>query len=935
MPDGSTERPFETARAAVRTSVFFGLIALAIAACTTADTKQSAAEPVTVKPAPLEPPPALSAAPAPSTGQVEAPRTETAQVALTLAPATIETQASTSPGEATLNPAPQTAAAAPPPAPPVPSASPATPVAAPTESAFEDPPPDTGWPRILSSQGQTFTVYQPQLDSWDGFTLEAHAAVAVESGGEQPPIFGVVNLSAHTLVDKDERLVTLEDLKVADARFPSAPEQAQQFGEALHDALPKDVRSVSLDRLEAQLAIHQARSKAKAQPLKNAPPRIVFMQQPSLLVYIDGQPQYVALEGTNLKRVVNTRVLLLKDPTGKLYVHVLDGYMEAADLSGPWSVAKTPPPDAAKAEAIARELRQVDLLEGQEDSETKKKPSLGTGPAPQIIVAITPTELIVTEGKPNYVPISGTSLLYVKNTTANVFKLLTDQMTYVLLGGRWFRAKSFDGPWEFVAPKSLPKDFAKIPDSSPKENVKAAVPGTRQAQEALIANQIPTTARVDIKSASFAMQTDGEPKLAPIDGTSLQYVLNASAPVIRVDDKTWYACQEGLWFVSNSMSGPWAVATSVPAVIYSIPPSSPVYYVTYVRVYRAIPTYVYVGYTPGYYGAVVAPGGVVVYGTGYYYSPWVGHYWYGYPVTYGMGVGMAWTPWTGWAFGFGFGWPYGAMWYYPPAPWWGPYYGCGYNAHGGMTAWGPGGWASTTGNIYGQRAGFSTVQRGATGYNAFTGNQWATRYGTAYNSTTGTLVTGQKGAVKNVYSGNYAYGGRGTATNTRTGASVSGGKVTVGNAYTGNSTTVGGITASKPGEPPKSMVGVKGDQGSVIAVGSPGDKQVFGTKDGNVYRRGDNGQWEQVTRPSGVAKPATQPQASSRTEMASQYSSTGARRDAPSQLPGMSGSRPGNTQDLDRQRRAQDMGNQRANSFQGSRPSGGFRGSAGGGARRR
>ena len=208
------------------------------------------------------------------------------------------------------------------------------------------------------------------------------------------------------------------------------------------------------------------------------------MQQPSLLVYIDGQPQYAPVEGTNLTRVVNTRVLLLKDPTGKLYLHVLDGYMEAASMSGPWSIAKTPPQDAVKAETAARELGQVDLLEGQENSETKKKPSLASGPAPQIIVAITPTELIVTEGKPNYVPISGTSLLYVKNTTGDIFKLLTDQMTYVLLGGRWFRAKSPDGPWEFVAPKSLPKEFAKIPDSSPKENVKAAVPGTRQAQEA-------------------------------------------------------------------------------------------------------------------------------------------------------------------------------------------------------------------------------------------------------------------------------------------------------------------------------------------------------------------------------------------------------------------------------------------------------------------
>src|SRR5207342_10027 len=129
---------------------------------------------------------------------------------------------------------------------------------------------------------------------------------------------------------------------------------------------------------------------------------------------------------------------------------------------------------------------------------------------------------------------------------------------------------------EFVAPANLPADFAQIPDDSPKENVKASVPGTRQAQEALIANQIPTSARVDRTSATFTLQTDGAPKLVPIAGTPLQYVLNASTPVIRVDDKSWYACQDGVWFVAASVNGPWQVADSVPAVIYSIPPSSPV-----------------------------------------------------------------------------------------------------------------------------------------------------------------------------------------------------------------------------------------------------------------------------------------------------------------------------------------------------------------------
>ena len=398
---------------------------------------------------------------------------------------------------------------------------------------------------------------------------------------------------------------------------------------------------------------------------------------------------------------------------------------------------------------------------------------------------------------------------------------------------------------------SLPKDFAQIPDSSPKENVKAAVPGTRQAQEALVANQIPTTARVDRSSTKFTLQTDGEPKLVPITGTPLQYVLNASTPVIRVDDKSWYACQDGVWFVATSMNGPWQVADSVPAVIYSIPPSSPVYYVTYARVYRGDADVCVRGLHAGLHGRGCRAwrrggvrDGLLLLTVGRTLLVRLSG-----DLRHGRGHGVDTVDRLGFWLRLSDGRTTAR---------------CGIDRRrrggvrttvmdtilrGGMTAWGPGGWATTSGNIYGHRGGFSTVQRGATGYNAFTGNQWATRYGTAYNSTTGTLITGQKGAVKNVYTGNYAYGTSGTATNTKTGASVTGGKVTVGNAYTGNSTTVGGISGSTPGGPTRSVVGAKGDNGGVVAVGGPGDKQVYGTKDGEVYKRSDSGQWEQVTPP--------------------------------------------------------------------------------------
>ena len=70
---------------------------------------------------------------------------------------------------------------------------------------------------------------------------------------------------------------------------------------------------------------------------------------------------------------------------------------------------------------------------------------------------------------------------------------------------------------------ALPGDFAKIPDDSPKENVKASVAGTPQAKEALITNAIPADGRGEGRRRRrwIHPKYDGEPKLAPIEGTPI------------------------------------------------------------------------------------------------------------------------------------------------------------------------------------------------------------------------------------------------------------------------------------------------------------------------------------------------------------------------------------------------------------------------------
>jgi hypothetical protein len=401
----------------------------------------------------------------------------------------------------------------------------------------------------------------------------ARSAVGVQNAGQQKATYGVLDLQALTLVDKTKRTVSLENIQIVGGDFPSAEQRIQAYLDSLRQTFPKRIEGLSLDRMEASLTVAQQRPQAFAQPLNNAPPQIIFSTRPAILVCVDGPPVYRPVEGTELQRVINSRLLLLRDRAGQFYLHIRDGYMTSPSLGGPWHVANEPPKGAAEAQRQAlASPTPVDLLDGRTDVPANKPPSLTGATAPIVYVATRPTELILFDGPPNLLPIAGTHLLYVANTTGNVFKLLSDRQTYVLLSGRWYRAPSLDGPWQFVPAGQLAPDFAKIPDTSPKENVKASVPGTEQATEAIIANSIPQSTKVPRQTQMLDPQIDGPPSFQPIPGTPLYYVVNSGTPIIEVNSISWYACQNGVWYAASSVNGPWTAATSIPAVIYTIPP---------------------------------------------------------------------------------------------------------------------------------------------------------------------------------------------------------------------------------------------------------------------------------------------------------------------------------------------------------------------------
>ncbi|HEY9212624.1 MAG TPA: carbohydrate-binding family V/XII, partial [Ancylobacter sp.] len=626
------------------------------------------------------------------------------------------------------------------------------------------------WPRSYDVGEQVLEVYKPLIEQWDGDRLEGRTAIAIgpkpagsnAAGGA--PTYGIAHFTARVAVDKPAKLAHLSNIMVTKVDVPTDPTRDTTLMSALQAHIPAQGLTVALDHLTTSYAATQELAKEMAQPVDNTPPKIVFVDTPTLLVQIAGKPVLRAIAGVaGFQRVVNTHPLMLVDTSGGYHLQAAGTWYEAASIDGPFTVTAAPSPSLQAAGSMANYAQAAETMMPA-DGKMPAKPAA-------IIVSTVPTELVLTGGAPQMVPVDGTSLLRMSNADHALLMEPSNNNYYLLVSGRWFRSASLKGPWSFVPGTSLPADFAKISPKDPIANALVAVPGTPQAKEAVIAATIPQTASV-ARNTQLTIQYDGDtPKFVPISGTILSYAENTRTPVIRLDAARYYAIFQGAWFVSSTPSGPWEVADVVPAAIYTIPVSSPLHYVTYVRVYASTPDAVVVGYTPGYLGVVLAPGGTVVYGTGYDCVGYVGTYWYGCPASYGYNAAFGWT--DGFGFGFDSDWAWGVA-----SPWWGPYWGAG--------PWG-GPWTGVNvnqTNIYGQWGGNATINH-AYGYNPLTGNEWSARnFGGVTGA--GTAFAGRSGAAFNPWSGNFAGGREGSYFNPATGAQGAARAGAVGNVNTGN-----------------------------------------------------------------------------------------------------------------------------------------------------
>jgi hypothetical protein len=738
---------------------------------------------------------------------------------------------------------------------------------------------DPGWPRQIVKPGGTLIIYQPQVDDWKNFTdiTWRQAFQLTPSGGKQ--IVGAALFEGATEVNTETHTVFIDNLRVLNTYFPSQdPATSAQMNQLFRTFLPPTV-NISLERVVAYTPKPQS---VKTVPLNNDPPFIFVSNTPAILLGVDGEPVLAELPHTDLKFVVNTLWPLFFDKSNSQYYLLVDNiWLGAADLHGPWS----------RVTKLSHDFDKIpDSGKFTEVKKAVPPPQVSNPIVPKVFYATVPAEVILFDGQPTYTKISGTQLVYANNTDSPFFVYNTTQTYYYLAGGRWFSAQNLAGPWTFASP-NLPSDFANIPLSSPASAILASVPGTSQAKDAVLIAQIPTTMVLNpVTAAAEAKVTyTGPPQFAPIEGTSLQYATNTPDKVIQVGD-VYYLCLQGVWFMSTTPQGPWTTAGSVPQVIYTIPPSSPVYNVTYVTQVTNSSGNVESSYTGGYLGAFVvgaAVGAVVASGTGYYYPPYIGYPVGGYPIYHPYPT------------------PYGA--YGSTA-----YYRTGTGAYGvSQTAYGAYGSATRTAS-----------------YNPYTGTASRTA---SVSTPYGKQSVGQ---AYNPYTGTYGATHQGSSPTAQWGQSyVSNGNKS---ATTQHYTTSQGTVASAQNSSGGKAAAASTPYGNTAAAKtSSGD--MYAGHDGNVYKNtgsgweksNGGGSWSSVNTPQNQQKAQQSAQSfnQQREQSTSQYHPSGG----------------GSSENLDSERQSRESGSMQSQHFgSGNRSEGGFGGGGrswggdrGGGGRRR
>jgi hypothetical protein len=498
------------------------------------------------------------------------------------------------------------------------------------------------YPRTWTSTDGTVLIHHPVIDDWQAFeTLAGRTPVEVTLAGADRTWVGSAAFEVGTEILGEHGLVRLIDPSVRDMRFEDgAP--ADRLAPLVRNALAAGADTVVLDFLVRALPEDfEAPGLVGPRPHLNFdPPRIVVANRPTRLLLIDGPPAMSPIRETSLEIVVNSVWEIYHDKgSDRWYLLDDESWLGNTMLSGgEWTILDALPQDLLNLQ-YATDWAHLQSVMPPRRPETRPLP---------FVISYEPAELVIVDGPERFEPIPGTDIEVLANSANDLFRL--ERRFYLLLAGRWFQALDIRKNWQAV--RDLPGEFARIPRNHPRARVLASVPGTPEARVAAIEAAIPRTVEQQLgEQSDVVVPYVGEPSFVPIQTTTLLRAENTPYQVIR-HNNYYYLCHEGAWYFSDQPDRGFEFAPEIPEAIYAIPPTDPAYNVTFVRVDSFDDSSGRVAYshTQGYRGTYWS-GSSVVYGTGWYYPPYVHPYRFGYPYywrhPYAWGYGAWYDPFWG------------------------------------------------------------------------------------------------------------------------------------------------------------------------------------------------------------------------------------------------------------------------------------------------
>jgi hypothetical protein len=536
------------------------------------------------------------------------------------------------------------------------------------------------YPQSRSLGSHRIVVHAPQIRAWPDF-VSMEALLAVEfypDSRKDTPLYATVSVTGATELQLQQRQVIIGKPQVDSVVFTAGG--TDDYVSALQDSVRNDRLVMPLDLFLAYLeedVLDTAPGSGPSAGFNVEAPEILIAHSPSILLYVPEQPYLQALEKTRVEIAINANWPLLFDPAGeRWYLLYRDLWLSAKDLAQHWDEVDQLPSRLA---TLSPQGAHAALLAAI--------PPLPTATLiPTVIYRSTPAELVVIDGEPVLESIADSAdFAFVSNTDVPLLRYKSNW--YFLAAGRWFASSALDDTADWQFQTSLPPEFASIPRQHSLGWLRASIPDTPEARMASLEASLPQQREAVVGgSPGIAVVYDGEPDFQAIADTAVARAANSANEVLLVVG-VYYLLYEGVWYRAEDPHGPWLATADVPQAIYNIPPESPSYAATDVKVSGSSADTVTYSHTGVYSSGTYVSSGVTVYSTGWYYPPYMGAFYYPYYPAYGGG--RYYNPNTG---------AYGAR-----SVWYGPYggysYGEGYNPSTGRygyreTAWDGDDWES-------------------------------------------------------------------------------------------------------------------------------------------------------------------------------------------------------------------------------------------------